>query len=208
MLELFRAGGLVMYPLLLCSVAAVAIAIERFWALRTTRVAPKHLVAQVWTWIRKGELDRDKLNKLRGHSPLGELLAAGCAVHGQGREAVKLGISEAGRRVVIELERFMNTLGTIAMVAPLMGLLGTVIGMIEMFSAASAGGSGNAEALAGGIGKALITTAAGLVIAIPATFFYRWLQRRVDEVICTLENEASKMVDAMFSEHTEAKAGR
>ena len=206
MLEMFQSGGWIMYPLLLCSVAALAIAIERFWALRSARIAPKHLVAQAWTWVRKGEMDKDKLARLRAHSPLGELLAPGLASRSQGRDVVKQSISEAGRRVVVEMERFMSTLGTIAMVSPLIGLLGTVIGMIRMFSAASAGGMGNAEALASGIGQALITTAAGLVVAIPATFLYRMLQRRIDELMCALEQEATRMVDAMFhTEHSDAK---
>ena len=198
MLQLFTAGGWVMYPLLLLSIIAVGISIERFWALRTSRIAPKHLVGQVWTWIRKGELTRERLKELRAHSPLGELLAAGYAVHSQGRDVVKQNISEAGRRTVIEMERFMNTLGTIAMVAPLLGLLGTVLGMIKMFFAANASGMGDPSQLAGGIAEALITTAMGLFVAIPTTFLYRWLHRRVDELVCQLEVEATKMVEALF----------
>ena len=198
MLQLFSAGGWVMYPLLLCSIAALGISIERFWALRASRVVPKNLVGQVWTWIRKGELTRERMKDLRASSPLGELLAAGYAVHSQGRDVVKQNISEAGRRVVIEMERFMNTLGTIAMVAPLLGLLGTVLGMIKMFFAANASGMGDPSALAGGIAEALITTAAGLFVAIPATFLYRWLHRRVDELVCQMEAEATKMVEALF----------
>lgn len=198
MLLLFTAGGWVMYPLLLLSIIAVGISIERFWALRTSRIAPKHLVGQVWTWIRKGELTRERLKELRAHSPLGELLAAGYAVHSQGRDVVKQNISEAGRRAVIEMERFMNTLGTIAMVAPLLGLLGTVLGMIKMFFAANASGMGDPSQLAGGIAEALITTAMGLFVAIPTTFLYRWLHRRVDELVCQLEVEATKMVEALF----------
>lgn len=208
MLTLFTSGGWVMYPLLLCSVIAIGIATERFWFLRPTRVAPKHLVAQVWTWIRKDELTKERLKELRLSSPLGELLAAGYAVHHRGREAVKQNMSETGRRIVIEMERFLSTLGSIAMAAPLLGLLGTVLGMIRMFNSASQTGLGNAEALAAGIGEALITTAAGLLIAIPTTFLYRWLQRRIDELVCLMEAEATKMVEALFPiDMSDGKAG-
>jgi biopolymer transport protein ExbB len=199
---MFHAGGSLMYPLLLCSLAALAIGIERFWALRRERVAPKQLVQQVWQWVRKGELDNKKLAQLRTHSPLGELLAAGIAVKGQNRDLVKQAIGEAGRRVVVEMERFVGFLGTIAMISPLLGLLGTVIGIIKMFAAARAGGMGNMEALAGGIGEALITTAAGLFVAIPATMLYRALQRRIDELVCQLELEATRLVDYMFGEQS------
>lgn len=198
MLQLFTAGGWVMYPLAFLSIVALGISIERFWSLRVSRIAPKHLVGQVWTWIRKGELTRDRMKELRAHSPLGELLAAGYAVHSQGRDVVKQNIAEAGRRVVVEMERFMNTLGTIAMVAPLLGLLGTVLGMIRMFFAANSSGMGDPSALAGGIAEALITTAMGLFVAIPTTFLYRWLHRRIDELVCQLEIEATKMVEALF----------
>ncbi|TDQ50394.1 MotA/TolQ/ExbB proton channel family protein [Permianibacter aggregans] len=208
MLTLFAAGGWVMYPLLLCSIIAIAIATERFWFLRPTRVAPKHLVAQVWNWIRKEELTKERLKELRMSSPLGELLAAGYAVHHRGREAVKQNMAETGRRIVIEMERFLSTLGSIAMAAPLLGLLGTVLGMIRMFNSASQTGLGNAEALAAGIGEALITTAAGLLIAIPTTFLYRWLQRRIDELVCLMEAEATKMVEALFPiDMNDGKAG-
>jgi biopolymer transport protein ExbB len=183
----------------------VAIGIERFWALRRDRVVPKQLVTQVWQWLRKGELDNKKMAQLRAHSPLGELLAAGVLAKGQGRDAAKQSISEAGRRVVVEMERFVGALGTIAMIAPLMGLLGTVIGIIKMFAAARAGGMGNMEALAGGIGEALITTAAGLFVAIPATMLYRALQRRIDELVCQLEQEATKMVDFLFDDKAQAQ---
>ncbi len=204
MLELFKAGGTVMYPLLLCSLAALAIGIERFWALRRERVVPKQLVSQVWQWARKGELDNKKIAQLRVHSPLGELLAAGVMARAQGRDIAKQLISETGRRVVVEMERFVGALGTIAMISPLLGLLGTVIGIIKMFAAARAGGMGNMEALAGGIGEALITTAAGLFVAIPATMLYRALQRRIDELVCQLEQEATKMVDYLFDDKASA----
>jgi len=155
--------------------------------------------------LRKGEFDNKKLLQLRSHSPLGELLAAGMIAKGQGRDGVKQSIGEAGRRVVVEMERFVGFLGSIAMVSPLLGLLGTVIGIIKMFAAARAGGMGNMEALAGGIGEALITTAAGLFVAIPATMLYRALQRRIDELVCQLEQEATRMVDYLFDDKAPAQ---
>ncbi len=206
MLQLFIAGGWVMYPLLACSIVGLAISIERFWVLRASRVAPKHLVAQAWAWIRKGEMTRERMRDLRAHSPLGELLVAGYTAHPQGRDAVKDAITDTGRRVIVEMERFMATLGTIAMVSPLLGLLGTVIGMIDMFSAAGQNGMGSPEALASGIAQALITTATGILIAVPTTFVYRLLQRRIDELVCVMEVEAGKMVDALFASSHAADA--
>ena len=174
MWELISSGGWLMLPIILSSVIAVAIVIERLWALRSSRVAPVNLLGQVWRWVKDGQLDAVKLKTLRADSPLGEILAAGLANSRHGREIMKECIQEAAGKVVHELERYLNTLGTIAAITPLLGLLGTVIGMIDVFSAIMVQGTGNTGVLAGGISKALITTAAGLTVAIPAVFFHRF----------------------------------
>lgn len=206
MLEIIIKGGIVMVPLLAGSVIALAIIFERMWALRTSRVAPKHLVAQVWSWVKKNELDANRIRAVRDSSPLGEILAAGLVNHRHGRDVMKESIEETGRHVVIRLERFLNTLGTIASISPLLGLLGTVFGMIQIFTVITAqGGNQNVSTLAEGIAQALITTAAGLIIAIPTFIFYRFYQRRVDELVATMEQEALKLVEVFHGEREMVK---
>ena len=200
MFELIKSGGWLMLPILACSVLALAIVAERLWALQIRRVIPRHLVAQVWTWVRKGELDEQRLQQLRLSSPLGRVLAAGLANRRHAREIMKEAIEDTGRHVAVELERYLNTLGTIAAITPLLGLLGTVIGMIKVFSAITVHGVGNPGVLAGGISQALITTAAGLAIAIPSLMFYRYLRGRVDMLVVRMEQEAMKMVEVMHGE--------
>lgn len=197
MWELVKAGGWIMLPIILCSIAAAGIVAERLWTLRASRVTPPHLLGQVWRWIKDKQLSNDKLKELRNNSPLGQILAAGLANSKHGREIMKECIEEAAARVIHELERYLTALGTIAAVAPLLGLLGTVLGMIEIFSAFMGAGMANAPMLAGGIAKALITTAAGLIVAIPALFFHRYLQRRVDELVVGMEQEAIKLVEVV-----------
>lgn len=184
-----------MLPIILCSIAAAGIVAERLWTLRPARVTPVNLLAQVWRWIKDKKLNNQKLKELREHSPLGQILAAGLANSKHGREIMKECIEEAAARVIHDLERYLNALGTIAGIAPLLGLLGTVLGMIEIFSSFMGAGMANAPMLAGGISKALITTAAGLIVAIPALFFHRYLQRRVDELVVGMEQEAIKLVE-------------
>ena len=195
MWELVKAGGWMMLPIILCSIAAAGIVAERLWTLRPARVTQANLLAQVWSWIKDKKLNNQKLKELREHSPLGQILAAGLANSKHGREIMKECIDEAAARVIHELERYLNALGTIAGIAPLLGLLGTVLGMIEIFSSFMGSGMANAPMLAGGISKALITTAAGLMVAIPALFFHRYLQRRVDELVVGMEQEAIKLVE-------------
>ncbi|MDW3714002.1 MULTISPECIES: MotA/TolQ/ExbB proton channel family protein [Pseudomonas] len=195
MWELVKAGGWMMLPIILSSIAATAIIVERLWTLRANRIAPPQLLGQVWRMVKDKQLNAQKLKELRASSPLGEILAAGLANSKHGREIMKECIEEAASRVIHELERYLNTLGTIAAMGPLLGLLGTVFGMIEIFSGFMDNGMANAPALAGGIGKALITTAAGLMVAIPAVFFHRFLLRRVDELVVTMEQEAIKLVE-------------
>ena len=205
MFELVQAGGWLMVPILLCSVISAAICVERFWTLRATQIVPKNLLVQVWNWIRSNEMDNKKLRELRAGSPLGQILAAGISNHKRGRELMKESIEEVAGRVVHEMERYLNTLGTVAAVAPLLGLLGTVIGMIKVFTAIKLEGTGNAAVLAGGISEALITTAAGLSVAIPSLFFFRFFQRRVDELVITMEQEALKLVEVLNGDRTNAE---
>ena len=205
MFELVQAGGWLMVPILLCSVISAAICVERFWTLRATQIVPKNLLVQVWNWIRSNEMDNKKLRELRTGSPLGQILAAGISNHKRGREQMKESIEEVAGHVVHEMERYLNTLGTVAAVTPLLGLLGTVIGMIKVFTAIKLEGTGNAAVLAGGISEALITTAAGLSVAIPSLFFFRFFQRRVDELVITMEQEALKLVEVLNGDRTNAE---
>ena len=197
MWELVKAGGWIMMPIILCSIAAAGIIAERLWTLRPSRVTPPNLLGQVWKWIKDKKLNNQKLKELRASSPLGEILAAGLANSKHGREIMKECIQEAAGRVIHDLERYLNALGTIAGIAPLLGLLGTVLGMIEIFSSFMGSGMANAGLLASGISKALITTAAGLMVAIPALFFHRYLQRRVDELVIGMEQEAIRLVEVV-----------
>ena len=197
MFELVKSGGWLMFPIVLASVIAMAIIFERLWTLRPTRIAPKNTLSQVWKWIKNNELDNRKLDKLRTGSPLGEILAAGISNARSGREIMKESIEEQAGKVIHDLEKYLNTLGTIAAIAPLMGLLGTVIGMIDVFTVIMLEGTGNAGVLAGGISKALITTAAGLTVAIPSLIFHRHFSRRVDELVVTMEQEAIKLVEVL-----------
>ncbi|MBI1194278.1 MAG: MotA/TolQ/ExbB proton channel family protein [Gammaproteobacteria bacterium] len=189
-----------MLPILLCSVVAMAIVAERLWALRRVRVCPGGLVTQIWQWAQSGQLDTGKIISLRSNSPLGRVLASGLSSLNQSREIMKENIDDTGRHVAAELERFLNTLGTIASISPLLGLLGTVIGMIKVFTAITVSGVGNAAALAGGISEALLTTAAGLSVAIPTLMFYRYLRGRVDRLVMSMEQESLKLVEMLHGE--------
>lgn len=199
-LEIVRAGGWLMLPIILCSIVAIAIIIERFWTLSASRITPKYVLAQVWTWLKNNQLDSSKLRELRLSSPLGQILAAGLLNSKYGREAMIEAIEQAAAHVVHDLERYLNTLGTIAAITPLLGLLGTVVGMIQVFSEIMLQGTGNANALAGGISQALITTAAGLTVAIPTYMFHRFFTRKVDSLVLNLEQESIKLVDALHSD--------
>lgn len=200
MLELIKAGGWLMAPIILCSILAMGIILERFWALRKNRIVPKHLVAQIWQWAKNDQLDSEHIKKLRLSSPLGRVLAAGLVNLNHSREIMKESIQDTGRHVVHDLERFLNTLGTIASITPLLGLLGTVFGVIQVFGAVSADGVGNPAEMAGGIAKALITTAGGMSVAIPSLIFYRYFRGRVDELVVIMEQEAIKLVEVLHGD--------
>lgn len=191
------AGGLVMVPLLACSVVALAIIIERFWTLQRKRILPDNLVAQVWQWAQSGVLDDRRVQALRSGSPLGRVLAAGIVHRDADRQLMKESIEEVGRLEVFALGRYINVLGTIASISPLLGLLGTVMGMIRIFSAVTKQGVSDPSILAGGISEALITTATGLAVAIPALLFYRFFNRRVEGFVVAMEAESLKLVEAL-----------
>ena len=197
MWEIIQAGGPVMWPILLCSVVAMAIIGERLWSLQESRVIPAEISARVWQLVAAGELNDRHVAALEQNSPLGRVLAAGLSQRHKPRELVKEAIEDAGRHVVHELEHFLNTLGTIAAVSPLLGLLGTVIGIISAFNAITHGGVGDPRALSGGIGQALIATAAGLCVAIPSLVGYRYLRSRVDKLVIRMEKDALKLVQAI-----------
>ncbi len=192
--ELMTAGGWLMLPILLCSIVSLAIIAERFWSLQRSKICPNGLVGQIWRWSRNNELDAGRIASLRGNSPLGRILAAGLTNIHHDREVMKESIEETGRHVAAELERYLNTLGTIASITPLLGLLGTVIGMIKVFTAITTVGVGNPGVLAGGISEALLTTAAGLSVAIPTLMFYRYFRGRVDQLVIDMEQESLKLV--------------
>lgn len=197
MLELIKTGGLLMWPIILCSIIAMAIVAERFWSLREMKIVPKNLVAKVWQWQKVGHLDKKRIQNLRDSSPLGMVLAAGLVNRNHSREIMKESIEETGRHVAHDLERFLNTLGTIASISPLLGLLGTVIGMIKVFTVITAQGVGDPSILSEGISEALLTTAAGLSVAIPSLMFHRYFRGKIDALIIIMEQEALKMVEVM-----------
>jgi biopolymer transport protein ExbB len=198
--ELIQAGGWLMVPIMLCSVTATAIVIERFWALRRSVIMPDNLVTQIWQLNRHRQLNDDRITEIREGSALGRMLAAGLINRFHSREVMKEAIQDTSRQVVADLERYLNTLGTIAAVTPLLGLLGTVIGMIDVFGVIVQAGVGNPGVLAGGISKALITTAAGLSVAIPALMFHRYFNGRVDKIIIGMEEQALRLIEVMKGE--------
>lgn len=185
-----------MLPILLCSILAAAIVIERFWTLKASRVLPEDTARQLWSLLENGS-GSEGLQRLARSSPLGQLLVSGAINAEAGREAMVQAIEQRAAVIVHEMERYLNTLGTIAAITPLLGLLGTVLGMIRVFSEIMLQGTGNPNALAGGISEALITTAAGLTVAIPAYAFHRYFLRRVDSLVLSLEQEAGRLVEAM-----------
>jgi biopolymer transport protein ExbB len=198
MLEIVQAGGWLMVPIIAGSIAVVAILLERLWTLQERRVLPPQVTAQVWEWVQNGQLDPEHVQRLHQSSPLGQVLATGLSYRHASREVLKEAIEDAGRHVAHELERYLNPLGTIAAVSPLLGLLGTVSGMIRAFTAITTQGVGNPTVLAGGISEALITTAAGLAVAIPALIAYRYLRRRVDSLVVMIEKEAIRFIEALL----------
>lgn len=196
MFELFRAGGPLMWIILLCSLVALTIIFERLLTLRTRQVAPSNLRDQIIDLASSGRITADKVAKVREHSPLGQVYAAGLENLHRGEDAMRESLEETGKVVVHRLGRYLNTLGTIASITPLIGLLGTVIGMIKVFTAITASGVGDPTVLSGGISEALITTAAGLSVGIPCLMFYRHFRGKIAELAVTLEEEALALLES------------
>jgi len=199
-LEIVKAAGWLMLPIIACSVVALAIIAERFWTLSKKRVMPEQLVGHIWNLNQKGQLSDKKILELRDASPLGKVLAAGLLNRDYEREIMKESVEETGHHVAHELERFLNTLGTIASITPLLGLLGTVLGMIQVFTAITSVGVGDPTQLAGGISQALLTTAAGISVAIPSLIFHRYFRGHVNELVVNMEEEAMKLIEIMHGE--------
>ncbi|WP_309686809.1 MotA/TolQ/ExbB proton channel family protein [Stenotrophomonas sp. SORGH_AS_0321] len=197
MWELVKAGGWPMVPLLLLGVLALAIVLERFWSLRRNEVLPPGLGQDVRNWAARGKLDPAHLATLRANSPLGALLAAALDARNRPRDQIRERIEDTGRFIVHRMERFLNALGTIASAGPLLGLLGTVVGMIQMFLGILDHGVGDVNQLAGGIGKALVCTATGMIVAIPALMFHRYFKNRINGYVIEMEQEASALLDAL-----------
>ena len=207
MLELIRAGGWPMIPILLLMVVGLGIVVERFWTLRRDRVMPPGLGQEVRAWVARGKpLEDAHVDSLRATSPLGALLAAELDVRHRNRDTIRERVEDTGRHLVHRMERFLNTLGTIAAAGPLLGLFGTVVGMIEMFLGILDHGIGDAGQLAGGIGKALICTAAGMVVAIPALAFHRYFRGRIAGYIVDMEHEAMQLMDVLDAAPTAGAA--
>ena len=197
MWELVKAGGWPMVPLLLLGVLALAIVLERFWSLRRNEVLPPGLGQEVRNWAARGKLDASHIDALRANSPLGALLAAALEARNRPRDQIRERIEDTGRHLVHRMGRFLNALGTIASAGPLLGLLGTVVGMIQMFLGILDHGVGDVGQLAGGIGKALVCTATGMMVAIPALMFHRYFRGLIDGYVIEMEQEASALLDAL-----------
>lgn len=200
MWELVQAGGWLMLPIIMCSIIAMGIVAERFWTLQTKRVLPATLMSDILRLEKKNRLDQKHIEEIYQASPLGKILASGLFNRDNSREILKESIEEAGRHVAHDLERFLNSLGTIASITPLLGLLGTVIGMIKVFTAITAVGVGDPGQLAGGISEALITTATGLSVAIPSLIFYRYFRGHINELIVAMEQEAMTLIEVLHGE--------
>ena len=197
MFELIGAGGWLMLPIIICSIISLTIVIERSWVLRRENILPRKLLKELNNPATSIILDRNSIVKLGGDSLLGFLFISALEKKNDGYDAMRISAENAASFVEHELLRNLGTLGTIAAIAPLLGLLGTVIGMITVFSVVEAAGGGFTSALAGGISQALITTAAGLVVAIPTLFFQRHFERRVDELLVFLAGDCERFIELM-----------
>lgn len=201
MVDFLQAGGWLMVPLAVASVVALAICIERALSLRRARIVPSHLLADIASAV-QGD-DMAQARSLCAASALGRILLAGFASAPRGRDAMREAMEDAAGAVVHDLERYLTALGTIASISPLLGLLGTVIGMIRVFSALMRDQAAEVTVLAGGISEALVTTAAGLTVAIPALMFHRYLLRKVDDLTVEMEHQATRFADLL---HPEARS--
>jgi len=206
-LDFIQSGGFFMWPLLACSILTLTIVIERFWTLRRSKITPQGMLNSILMMLREDKLNRENIRKLQLSTGMGSIFAAGILNSKYGRNIMKESIQEAASHVIHELERFMNTLGTIAAIAPLLGLLGTVVGMIKVFAVLMEQGVGDTALLAGGISEALLTTAAGLGVAIPALIFHRFFARRIDELVVTMEQQSTKLVEVIHGDRDAVVTG-
>src|SRR5689334_3596964 len=197
MWEIVLAGGWFMWPIILSAIIALGIVGERLWTLQQKRVAPADLTRRIWALVEAGQVSDKVITALEANSPLGKLLATGLANRHRPRQVMMERIEDTGRHVAHDLDRFLNTLGTIAGVAPLLGLLGTVTGIIRAFGAIHEGGLGDPRLLSGGISEALICTAAGLGVAIPSYVAFRYLRGKVEGIVVRIEKDVVRFADAL-----------
>ena len=207
MWELVRAGGAFMVPIIICSIAAVGILLERLWTLQRKRVLPEELIKKVAQLAETNQVNSKVIEALEKNSPLGRVMAAALANRDRGRDIMMERVQDTGRHVVHELERFLNSLGTIASISPLLGLLGTVAGIIRAFNAVMLGGMGDPRMLAGGISEALVTTAGGLAVAIPSLIANRYLRGKVERIVVEMEKIAVTFADSLGAESLVEDAG-
>jgi biopolymer transport protein ExbB len=197
MYEIILKGGWVMIPIALCSVVALAIFLERLWSLRTNKVIPRDFLIEVEDLIRREKIPEAITRCRTDESSMANIILAGIRHFGKRREIIKESIQEVGRKEAAVLDRYINVIGTIAVICPLLGLLGTVAGMIKAFEVITAGGVGNPGDLAAGISEALITTAAGLIVAIPTYVIYRYMADKADALIMEMEENSIRVADLL-----------
>lgn len=200
MFEYITAGGLLMIPIVLCSLGAITIIGAMFIKLNTKKVIPDGVADMAGKLVLSGKMTPQHINQIREGSQLGKVLAAGLESADQPRHIMKTNIEETGRHVLHDMDRYMTTLGTIAAITPLLGLLGTVVGMISVFSVITSQGVGNPTELAGGISQALITTAAGIAVAVPSLIFHRYFRSRINTHAIEMEKSAMKLVDMVSNQ--------
>jgi biopolymer transport protein ExbB len=197
MFEYIAAGGILIIPIVLCSIVAMAIIIALFLKLSKKKVVPEGVADTAYKLAVSGKMTPQHINQIREGSSLGKVLAAGLDSVDQPRHLMKTNIEETGRHVIHEMDKYMTTLGTIAAIAPLLGLLGTVVGMISVFSVITSQGVGNPTELAGGISQALITTAAGISVAVPALIFHRYFRSKINDLAIEMEKSSMRLVDVV-----------
>jgi biopolymer transport protein ExbB len=207
MWEIVKAGGIFMVPIVLCSIALVGIVFERLWTLQRKRVLPQELLKKVSQLAESNQVNSKVIDALEKNSPLGRVLAAALANRHRGRDIMMERVEDVGRHVVHELERFVNSVGTIASISPLLGLLGTVTGIIAAFKGVMLGGMGDPRVLAGGISEALICTAGGLTVAIPAYIAHRYLRGKVERIVVEMEKIAINFADSLGASIPDADTG-
>lgn len=195
MLGLFTAGGALMWPILLCSVISLTLICERNWSLRVQKIIPENTLNHALSLL--NHLDKAKLESLSRASPLGKILATALKHSGSDMYLITERVEDAGRHAIHELEKYLSALGTIATITPLLGLLGTVVGMIDVFSNIMLQGVGQSQALAGGIATALLTTAAGLLVAIPSLIAHRYFARQLENLSVEMEQQTATLLDAI-----------